>query len=131
VGKVELMGCPLVVWVVLMLAEIVHGAMREFYLKPLIGDFRARQVAVFTGSCLLFGITCRLVRWMRAEGRLLLVGTMWVALTVAFEVGAGRWLARRSWEDVGADFALWRGGLLPLGLLVLWLAPLVAARLRR
>ena len=73
----------LVVWVVLMLAEIVHGTLREFYLKPLIGDFRARQVAVFTGSCLLFGITCWLVRCMRAEGRLLLVGTAWVVLTVA------------------------------------------------
>jgi hypothetical protein len=131
VGEEELMVRALVVWVVLMLAEIVHGTLREFYLKPLIGDFRARQVAVFTGSCLLFGITCWLVRWMRAEGRLLLVGTAWVVLTVAFEVGAGRWLAGRSWEDVGADFALSRGGLLPLGLVVLWLSPLVAARLRR
>ena len=114
-----------------MLAEIVHGTLRELYVKPVLGDFRARQVAVFTGSCLLLGITILLIRWLRAEGRLLWTGALWVVLTVAFEVAAGRWLAGRSWAEVGADFALWRGGLLPLGLVVLLFAPLVAARLRR
>ena len=88
-------------------------------------------MSVFTGSLLLFGLTCLFIRWMRAEGRLLFVGLLWLTLTVAFEVGAGRWLAGRAWGEVGADFAVWEGGLLPLGLILLTLSPLLAARLRR
>ncbi len=124
------MGRGVVVWVILMVAEIGHGILRETYLKPLVGDFRARQVAVLTGSCLLFGITWGMVGWMRAGRRAWAVGAMWVVLTVCFEVWAGRALAGRTWAEVGADFAVWRGGLLPLGLLVLGAAPAVAGRLR-
>lgn len=122
---------PLVAWLALMLAEIVHGTLREFYVKPLLGDFRARQLAVFTGSLLLFTLTCAFIKWLRIAGREIQVGLLWVTLTVAFEVSAGRWLAGRSWPDIGSDFALWNGGLLPLGLVVLGLAPLLAARIRR
>jgi len=36
----------------------------------------------------------------------------------------------RSWQDGMSDFEIWKGGLLPIGLVVLMLAPLIAAKLR-
>ena len=44
------------VWLVLIAAEVVHGALRALLLVPAIGDFRARQAGVFTGSLLVLGL---------------------------------------------------------------------------
>ena len=45
------------VWVLLMSAEIVHGVARTRFLAPAVGDFRARQLAVVSGSLLMLAIT--------------------------------------------------------------------------
>jgi hypothetical protein len=84
-----------------------------------------------TGSLLIFGTTWLLIRWIGTTTRRALLGTgsLWLALTVAFEIGFGR-LAGRSWETIGSDYDLRHGGLLLLGLVVLVLSPLAAARAR-
>ena len=51
----------LVVWFVIMGAESIHGAVRTLVIAPLVGDFRARQVAVFTGSLLIVVIVASLL----------------------------------------------------------------------
>jgi hypothetical protein len=43
------------VWLVIMAVESAHGTLRELFVAPLIGDLRARQISVFTGSLLLLG----------------------------------------------------------------------------
>jgi hypothetical protein len=43
----------LAVWGVMILAEPLHGTARELWLKSLVGDFRARQIAFFTGMALI------------------------------------------------------------------------------
>ena len=121
----------LAVWLVLMMVETVHGVLRMLLLAPLIGDFRARQISVFTGSVLIFGATWLLIRWIGATTTRALLGTggLWLVLTVAFEIGIGR-LAGRSLETIGSDYDLRHGGLLPIGLAVLVLSPLGAARVQ-
>jgi hypothetical protein len=44
---------------------------------------------------------------------------------LAFEIGYGRFVMGFSWERIGSDFNLLEGGLLPIGRLVLTLAPLI------
>ncbi|MEQ9411404.1 MAG: hypothetical protein RIK87_27060 [Fuerstiella sp.] len=58
------------------------------------------------------------------------VGGTWVVLTVAFEVLFGRLVAGLSWERLFRDYNILEGGLMPLGLAVLFFAPWIAARLR-
>jgi len=53
-----------------------------------------------------------------------------VVLTVAFEFSFGHFVFRRSWGDLAVDYAILRDGLLPIGLVVLMFAPIIAARLR-
>jgi hypothetical protein len=121
-----------VVWLVIIGVESVHGTLRVVWLAPRLGDFRARQVAVFSGSVPILAIALLFVRWIGAESTraLLSIGTAWLALTLLFEIGLGRWVFGRSWEDLASDFEIWKGGLFPIGLLVLLLAPLIAVRLR-
>ena len=84
---------------------------------PVLGDFPARQVSVFTGSLLIFSVAHVFIHWLRAESKqqLLLVGLMWVLLTVIFEIVLGRLVLNLSWERITEDYDLTRGGMLGSG----------------
>jgi hypothetical protein len=58
------------------------------------------------------------------------IGALWLTLTLAFEFGLGRALGR-PWAAMLADYDLSRGGLLSVGMVVLALSPLIAARIRQ
>ncbi len=120
------------VWLVIMCVEFIHGVLRAIYLTPLVGDFQARQISVLSGSLLILTIAYLFVRWIRADttGALLLVGLIWLAFTVAFELSFGRFSLGLSWERMASDYDVPHGGLLPYGLIVLTLSPLIAAKLR-
>jgi hypothetical protein len=45
------------IWFVIIAGETIHGILTTLLLVPLLGDFRARQVSVATGSLLIFVIT--------------------------------------------------------------------------
>ena len=51
-------------------------------------------------------------------------------VTLAFEVLFGRFVIGASWERLAADYKVLEGGLLPFGMLVLLLSPLIAAKVR-
>ena len=92
------------VWFALMATESIHGVARAIWFVPLVGDLRARQIGVFTGSALNLIVTFLLIVWLHPPDR-----------TAAMKIGA-LWLL---------------GGLLPIGLVVLTVTPLLAAKLRR
>ena len=120
------------VWLALMAAESVHGFLRVLFLEPLVGEFRARQIAVFTGALILVCITTLCIPWLRARSMqsLLLIGCLWVVLTVVFEMVLGRVVFHLSWQRIAAEYNLARGGLMPIGLVILAFAPVIAARMR-
>src|SRR4051794_8489149 len=102
------------VWLVLIAAEVVHGLLRALLLVPVVGDFRARQAGVFTGSLLILVLMFLFVRWIRAGSpvRLLAVGVLWLVLTVLFEFALGRLVLGLPWEQMRQDYDLPRGGLM-------------------
>lgn len=120
------------VWLGLVGAEIVHGILRSIVLMPRIGDQRARQIGVFTGSLVNLGIAYFCIRWIgaRTTRALVGIGMVWVVLTVVFEVTFGRLVMRSSWGRIRSDYDLAHGGLLPIGLVALAGSLLVASRLR-
>ncbi len=122
----------LAVWLLIIVSESIHGTLRELMLKPYVGDFRARQIAVFTGMLIILVVAYTFIRWIRAESTkaLLLVGLLWVALTLAFEFGLGVFVFGYSWERMIQDYDLTRGGFLSFGMIVLWLSPFIAKKLR-
>jgi len=120
-----------VVWLLIIVAETIHGIARTLLLEPLIGDFRARQVSIFTGAAMIVVITFVFVRWIKGSGALdfILIGTMWVILTVGFEILLGRLMLDISWERIASDYNLFQGGLMLLGLVVMLLVPITMAKL--
>ena len=122
----------LAIWLVLIAAEVLHGIARGTLLVPYVGEFRSNQIGVFTGSIIILVTALIFVRWIGATrpSQLLMVGAVWLSLTVAFEVLFGRFVVGLSWERLAADYNVLEGGLMPVGLLVLLLSPLVAGRMR-
>jgi hypothetical protein len=120
------------VWVGLIGAEVVHGIVRSLVLMPRVGDKRARQIGVFTGSLVNLVIARLFIQWFGAQTTRVLVGigVVWVVLTMVFEVAFGRLVVKSSWERIRSDYDLPHGGLLPIGLVALAGSPLVASRFR-
>jgi hypothetical protein len=215
----RLLARALAVWLLIILAETIHGTLRTLLLVPLMGDFPARQVSVFTGAVVIFTVAWFTHRWMwrepvspsvvipsdagksrhsqsqtgdfagpgpdgnpssfpanptknavipsdaikgrhsREDGNpssflsnptknavipsersdeesafppnpTYAIGTLWVALTITFEITLGRALGM-PWSRILEDHNLLQGGLMPLGLIALWATPWLVARLRR
>jgi len=122
----------LLVWLVLLTTEFVHGAARGLLLAPAIGDWRARQLSVLTGTLLILGIAWLTIRWLGPTSRaaVLGIGALWLVLMVSFEVLFGRYVLQLPWSRIGADYDLRRGGFLSLGMLILAASPCIACRLR-
>jgi hypothetical protein len=120
------------VWLLLMAAEVIHGIARTLWLTPLVGDVRARQIAVFSGSLLILLITSLTIRWLRVRTlrALMSIGVLWVVLTLAFEFGLGRLVLGYSWDRLASDYNVCERGLLPIGLLVMAMSPWLATRIR-
>jgi hypothetical protein len=122
----------LAVWLLLIAAEILHGILRAILLVPFVGDFRSRQIGVFTGSLIILAIALAFVRWIGAtrSSQLLGIGVMWLILTLAFEILFGMFVVGTSWERLAADYNILEGGLLPFGMIFLAMSPWIAGKVR-
>jgi hypothetical protein len=123
----------LAVWVVIILAESLHGTARVLLLEPYLGAAKARQIAFFTGLAIILAIAVAFIRWIRATGvaQLLAVGGLWTFLTFGFECLLGRYVMAYSWERIFAEYDPRQGGLMSIGMIFLTLAPPLAAKMRK
>ncbi len=121
----------MLVWLLLMAAETAQGALRRILTHPDM-EFAIRQVSVVIGAAIVFGLTWVCFRWLRIRTtrHALAAGALWVAMTVAFEIGLGRAMGY-GWDRLLSDYDLGRGGLMPLGLLAMALTPWLVLRLRQ
>lgn len=123
----------LAVWLLVMAVEFVHGTLRWIFLRPHVGDFRSGQIGVLTGSVLFLLIVylCEPRMKLQSARDCFRVGLLWVGLTLLFEWSFGHYVMGRSWESIGTEYNLSRGGLMTIGLLVFAMTPWIAWQLRR
>jgi hypothetical protein len=57
------------IWLLLIAAEIIHGILRAIALVPLLGEFRSNQIGVFTGSAIILVIASLTIRWIGTTQR--------------------------------------------------------------
>lgn len=111
--------------------ETVHGILRRLFLEPVIGDLPARQLGVFIGSFIILTITYLTVRWLDARRTVeyFAVGSLWIILTISFEIGLGRSIGL-SWGRIFSDYDPSSGGLMIIGVLAMLIAPFLIAKFR-
>jgi hypothetical protein len=119
------------VWLLIAGMETIHGIVRAKFLAPRVGDFRSRQIGVFTGSFLILGIsllTFHIFSFQRVY-QALAVGFQWFVLMFVFEFLLGRFVFGFSWNWLFQEYAFWKGKLLLFGMFFLFLAPYLSGLL--
>jgi len=112
--------------------EILQGMLRVRYLNRPLGDHRARQVGVLVGSVVILIVAWWFDPWIGASGptELLVVGAVWLGVMLTLDLVFGRLVFRFSWSRIRRDFDVRRGGLLGIGMLVVFVAPYCARLIR-
>jgi hypothetical protein len=117
----------ILLWVGLLFLAIINGALRDFtYLKTL-GEHRAHQLSTIL-LLLLISVYSYFVfgYWnLGSEKEAILVGVLWLILTLAFEFLFGHFVAKHSWEKLLRDYNIFKGRLWILILIWTAIVPLV------
>ena len=121
----------ILVWVLIAIGETVNGMFRVHYLNRKMTSRRARQIALISGSFLILFIGWFAVPWIKPETypECLLIGLIWLLLMLAYDIAFGRFVFHYSWRRIAADFDLRQGNFLAIGMLVIFLAPLLVTKL--
>jgi len=89
---------------------ILNGALRDLWYKSFLGELIAHQLSTIT-LILLFGLFIGFV-FQRypptSSSQAILIGIMWVVMTLAFEFGFGRWRGN-SWDKLLQDYNIIEG----------------------
>lgn len=115
-----------IAWLLIALLESLQGAIRRTWIEPILGALTAARIGLAVGVVLVCVVAWTTLDWIgppRPRQRFA-IGLVWVALTVAFEIGLGRALGY-SWSRIAADYDPRAGGVMPFGLFAMLVLPLV------
>jgi hypothetical protein len=112
---------------------VANGAAREATYGKRLPELTAHNLSSATGVAALAGYFWVLQRRcpLRTAGDALGVGASWAAMTVGFEFGFGRLVAKQSWPELLADYNVARGRTWPLVLAWIAAGPEVIRRAQR
>ena len=119
-------------WLGLVVIAVINGAIRQATYLKWFGDLRAHQLSTLTGL-ILFGvyIWAAGLRWkLESANQAILVGLMWLAMTIAFEFLFGHFVMKNPWSKLLNDYNLAAGRVWVLVLIWTAIAPYVFYRLR-
>jgi hypothetical protein len=121
----------LLTWAIVALCAIANGTFRAFVLQPVFDETVARMISCFMLITILLLISYYSLNRTKlnfSDIELLVIGTVWLALTLLFEFGWGHFVMGRSWDELLVDYDLLKGRLWALVLLFTFLAPLIVGR---
>jgi len=113
-------------WLPMILIAFANATLRELVFIKQFSEFRAHQLSTIT-----LIILCSIYVWfvfpllnIQNSEQALLIGFIWVLLTVAFEFSLGR-LTNKSWEYLLRDYNLFAGRIWLLFLMCLFILPYI------
>lgn len=121
-----------VAWSGMVVVALANGTLRALVTQPLLGEIAARQLATLLLLGALFAYQWWLARRLPlpSRGAAVQVGVAWTVMTLAFELGFGRFVEHLAWSTMLEDYDLSRGRiwvLVPMWLLV---GPAVVRRMQ-
>ena len=122
----------LAVWLLLVVLAIANGTFRAAVLIPRVGEHAGHIISTLLLSILILATAWLTIGWMRPAtyNDTVVIGFLWLLLTVLFEFGAGHFLFRQPWERLLADYNVSKGRIWVLVLIVTLKAPALAATMR-
>jgi hypothetical protein len=122
----------LLAWFPMVAIAIANGGLRQTWYGKHLGELQAHQVSTLTGV-VLFGVYIGFVVYLWrpvSSTQAIAVGLLWLAMTVAFELLFGHYVAGHSWDRLLHDYNLFAGRLWLILLVWVTVAPYLFFRLR-
>jgi len=120
------------IWLFMLAIAVLSGGLRNALLETRLGEPRAHQIGTIAVSFLFFLIILWFVRATAMLSRqALVIGSLWFVMTILFETIMIRFLMKRPWGDVFADYNLSDGRLWPIVLVTILIGPYIVARRNR
>lgn len=112
-------------WLGMVMLAILNGAIREHVYEQYMPELSAHQLSTFILLVLLGGYVWTLGRFFRIEStrQALVIGAVWLIMTVVFEFIFGRYVMGHSWGRLFHDYNLLKGRIWSLVLLWTAVAP--------
>lgn len=117
----------LIAWFGLIIIGVINGVIREFTYGKYLPELRAHQLSTFTGLIFFYIAFFFIFRQWQPMSltHALVIGSVWLVLTIAFEFIFGRYVAGHSWERLLLDYNLLEGRLWSLVLLGIFFSPII------
>lgn len=120
-------------WMPMVLIAIINGLLRERFLTTQLKELYAHQVSTLT-LIVFFGIYIWIVLLLLPPVSLhqaLVIGLVWLALTVVFEFLFGHYVAGHSWSKLLEDYNIIKGRVWILVLIWVTLVPYIFYQLQK
>ena len=119
-------------WVAILILAMLSGTLREKILIPSIGSFGALIASGIILSGCIFLVAFVAAPWY---GKVtlagwVLIGLLWLALTLVFEFGFGRFAQNKEWPELFEPYTFKGGNIWPLVLVATLSSPWLAAKWR-
>lgn len=114
-------------WFVFPFVAIINGALREVTYKNFVGELPAHQISTVTGI-VFFGIIFYFIfrKWkIESAKHAILIGLIWLGLTILFEFGFGHYIMGNPWEKLLHDYNIAEGRVWSLFLVWITVAPFI------
>lgn len=114
-------------WFAFPFIGILNGVLREAAYKSIVGDLPAHQISTFTGI-IIFGLIFYFIfkKWkIQSLNNAVLIGLIWLTLTILFEFGFGHYIMGNSWEKLLHDYNITEGRIWSLFLIWITIAPFI------
>ena len=118
----------LAIWLLLLILAVLNGAIREALVTPRFGEQGGHIISTAILCAAIIIVAWFSISWIGPKnGReALVIGIVWVALTIAFEFLAGHYAFGNSWERLITDYNVFHGRIWILVLLMNLFTPLWA-----
>lgn len=122
----------LALWFLILVLAIINGTVREKALIPVMGAVGGLMASGAILSACIFLVALFGAGWFGAAdaSRFWLIGVLWLALTLIFEFGFGRFVQHKDWAELFQAYTFKGGNVWPIVLLVTLVSPWLGARLQ-
>ena len=116
------------IWFILVVAAILNGVFRESFITSKVGEQVGHVISTVIFICVILVVTYLFLSNLKinyTKTDLLMIGALWLILTILFEFVFGHYVMGHSWNRLFADYNILKGRVWSFVLLTTFIAPLL------
>ena len=119
-------------WFGLAILAVINGTLRNQFYESTLGDLLAHQVSTVSLLMLigLYTWLCSLIWRLQSVNQAVIIGLIWVSITIAFEFLFGHFIMGHPWAKLLHDYNIVEGRIWLLVLIWTMLAPFTIFKLQ-